>query len=1580
MNPLKFAAAMLAAWSGIVAAGPLADVPLTLKGSVPPNVLFSVSVEYPTANTAAYQGANDYSAALTYLGIFDPKKCYDYGNGMFLPQSLTTDHTCSGTWSGNFLNWATMTGLDEFRHAMTGGNRFIDTDTETVLERTYQDGQGGTSNFPNKTFSGSGATPYSNVTITNQGKGVTMVVATSGGDVANCTNPSLSGGTFSCAFTQQSNGGNLTCASWSGNGSTTSPYACTSFNPSGSGQVFSGVTPGTKSSASAGDTTTVSCVNPSFNGTTFACDLVAAGGNSGSCITWSGSGLSATDPFTCTAFGSFSGGAVFSGSGTSTASFVRASGNQPQTDEKPPCTFTSTPSKKLNCSLTTGSIVTCTNFSGNGTKNNPYVCTGAWTSSGGETGFSHGNGNKKTSGSIRYRPPSEIRYTTPATSTTYYYRSSYAGSNTAGYYYYSTYDVSLSPSQTFNVRVKVCDPNVGLESNCKPFGSSYKPTGVVQDNGDRMRFGVLSYYNSRDIDNAVMRSKLKYVAPQKYASGGGTVANPNKEWDANGKLLQSPDSAESSDWKFAAANSGVINYINKFGSTGTGNTRYKVYDNIGKLYYESLNYLRGRSPTSAYHANATAANSDNFPVITNWGDPIEYSCQKNYVIAMGDMNTWCDKRLPGGLFTDTLNGVCNAQNGQADDRGGLSGDSGVGVGDWTNKIGTLEGKTSLATTGAGVGNASYYMSGLAYWARRNDIRPDDPTKSQTAGVQTVKTFVIDVQEYKRTGVPGANNGSSQFWYAAKYGGADSFDSSGAPLNWSKPRTVFGTSHADWPNTLLPAGDPASMISSVKEAIEDIAAVVGNEAALAQSSGDLRIGVGSFIYRSIFNTKDWSGDVQAFKIDTDGKISEAPTWLASSNRPAPVDRRILTFNDGRNADGTVDTADTNKRRGVVFDYANLSLLQKATLDADALGNVDGLGEERVNYLRGDTSNEAKPPTGLGWRTRTSKLGDFINSSPAYVARPLALFPTDGYYAFAKTIKDRRPMLYVGGNDGMLHGFDASAAATTGITPGKELIAFVPSAVYPNLSRLTASNYSHKYFVDASPVASEACFGTSGCTTWKTLLVGGLNAGGRGIYALDVTNPANFGTATASDLVLWEFTARDDPDLGYTFGKPVIRKMNNGRWAVIFGNGFHNTTPDSNAGVSATGRAYLYILYVDGPGAGNAWVQGTHYHKIELKAPSEGATPTLPLNPANGLASPAAIDNDLDGKIDVIYAGDRHGNVWKFDVSSSSPASWGVAFGTASSPLPLFSATDDLGNAQPITTGMEVSRHPLGGYLLLLGTGSYIETTDPLTPFKTQSYYGIWDKFDAAKTRVVRSNLQRQTVVASVNSDGDTYYIQSACRPNYSTSLATTGADPDCPSSIIVANSAQQLGWVFDLPASGERSVSEGPLLEAGVLTFTTLAPAANPCTGNTAGRMYNLSYLTGGRIERGVFDLNADGKLDASDLLTVASQITANAGGKVPPSGKELKGGWSERPIRHILLPNNSGGGGGGGGGTSPTTSCTPFVPGWGCPSLLGARRTRAVQDVNSCGNLSAGPAGCLNTTPLVLDAQQGRITWRQIMR
>ncbi|WP_263768797.1 pilus assembly protein [Propionivibrio soli] len=1206
---------IFAAASCPVFAGVLADAPLSVIAPVPSNVIFPLSVEFPTANTAAYQGTNDYNRTNTYLGIFDDKKCYTYDatNQWFEPAGLATNHSCTAKWSGNFLNWASMTGLDEFRYAMTGGNRYRDTSTLTVLERTYQSGQGGTNNFPDKSYSGSGDTPHTSISkIVNQGQGVSMAV------------------------------------------------------------------------------------------------------------------------------------------------------------------------------------------------------------------------------------------TVGATTTTY------------------------------RVRAKVCvnDSAVGgLESNCVGYGSGantvYKPIGAIQRNGDKMRFGVFSYFKDNSIDNAVMRSKAKYVAPTKWTASG-SVSNGNKEWSAtDGTFFSNPDPDDATNsYNGAVTNSGVINYINKFGTAAGG---YKTYDNVGKLYYEALKYLRGLQPTSNFYTGATTANNDNFPVITSWDDPVQYSCQKNFIMVMGDTHTWCDKRLPGGSFTGTNNSQCNATATQVADKGSLSGDTDLNVTTWTNKIGSLESISNMATTGIQNG-ASYYLSGMAYWAAYNGFRPKSDLTSHTPDTSRdnnvkAKTFIIDVLENKDLGQ------NKQYWFAAKYGGADSFAATnGAAQDWSTSRTFsspYPTFSGDWPKTLLPAGDPASMISAVNSAFATIASQSVSSTPSSASVADMATTTASAanIYEVKYDPSKWTGDVESYTLDrTTMEKSASPVWKASNRLPAWNSRKIVTFNDGLNADGT-ETSATNARQGVLFTSgtfsSNLSPRQQAFLNLNpATGTSDGRGAARVDYLRGDAVNEGS--SGYQWRARASRLGDFINSGAVYVKYPKGLVRGTDYGTYATAVTSRTPMLYAGGNDGMLHAFNAEAGSDGNPTTnsGREIFAYVPSAVYSRLGLLAWPDYSHKYYVDATPIVADAKLTGSGCTSgsdaykcWRTVLVGGLGGGGQGVYALNITDPSSFSSASPSSIAMWEFTDRDDADMGYSFARPYVAQMNNGKWAVIVGNGFNSKDADNDVGGvqrTGSGRANLFILFLDGPtGTNRAWVSGTDYIKIELKSPDESATTPEP----NGLASVQGIDNDRDGKVDYLYAGDRRGNLWKIDVSGSATSGWKSAFGSIAEPTPLFTAktADTTPVLQQVTAPPTVIRHPNGGFMVLFGTGSYIDQGDSTGPFTMQSFYGIWDKNNG--TTVSRSQLQKQKTLATASFEGKLYGLQSTCVANYSTSAVTrSSATTTCPSSLQPVGSpiSQQRGWVLDLNFSGsstnpgERYVSDVEAgIADGVLTFVTLTPASSdPCEGGATDLMYDLDYLSG----------------------------------------------------------------------------------------------------------------------------------------
>ncbi|MDY0014512.1 MAG: PilC/PilY family type IV pilus protein, partial [Rhodocyclaceae bacterium] len=508
-----------------------------------------------------------------------------------------------------------------------------------------------------------------------------------------------------------------------------------------------------------------------------------------------------------------------------------------------------------------------------------------------------------------------------------------------------------------------------------------------------------------------------------------------------------------------------------------------------------------------------------------------------------------------------------------------------------------------------------------------------------------------------------------------------------------------------------ATDSASLTTALNEIFSDILAKTGSAAAVATNSTALLSN--SAIFQAKFNSGDWSGRLLAYPLGSNGSIAASPSWMAgSSDLPAPSYYVALPAANSR----AIITTKSSTGNGIPFRWpVNAASPTSSELD---VAQTTALGSANVlNYLRGDDTHEG---TGTGqYRPRPAgKLGDIVNSSPVYVAKPNLGYPDNfegaAYSAFRTAQVNRTPMVYAGANDGMLHAFKAS--------DGTEKLAFVPKALYSRLTNLSAQAYAHRYYVDGSPTVADAYLGSA----WKTILVGGLNGGGQGIYALDVTSPSSFSESNASTIVKWEFTDANDADLGYTYSQPVIGRLKNGKWAAIFGNGYNNTEADGNA--STTGRAYLFIVDL---------ADGSLLAKLDTKAGS-ATTP-------NGLASPAAVDMDGDNIVDYVYAGDLRGNLWKFDLTGNSAGSWKVAYGTTGSPQPLYTAVDGGGTAQPITVRPAVGLHPsqVNGLMVYFGTGKYIETGDNVTTgAQTQTFYGIWDK-DATVTSG-RSSLQQQTV--------------------------------------------------------------------------------------------------------------------------------------------------------------------------------------------------------------------------------------------
>jgi type IV pilus assembly protein PilY1 len=461
---------------------------------------------------------------------------------------------------------------------------------------------------------------------------------------------------------------------------------------------------------------------------------------------------------------------------------------------------------------------------------------------------------------------------------------------------------------------------------------------------------------------------------------------------------------------------------------------------------------------------------------------------------------------------------------------------------------------------------------------------------------------------------------------------------------------------------------------------------------------------------------------------------------------------------------------------------------------------------------------------------------VHSDLQYVAAPPFFYQFDDYYTFAINNSNRTAMVYVGANDGMLHAFNA--------VNGAEVFAYVPNDLMPKLSRLTSPTYGHQFYVDGPIDYGDAIIDGA----WKSVLAGSLRSGGQAVYALDITNPTAFSAAN----VLWEFSDENDPDLGYVLGRPQIKQMANGKWAVVISSGYNNTQVDGAA--SSSGNSYIFVLYIEDGDDG--W-SASDYVKI-------------PVPGADGLAGPAVADVDGDGLSDFIYVGDINGNMWKIDVTSTSSGNWSVAF----SGNPLFTATEsaaDGSEPQPITVRPAIKTHPLGiqhGVLVLWGTGKYYEISDDTTVGQpTQSIFGVWDR-DGYYNKALNDRN-------SFNERGfsrDTELVNPRIIADASSN--TRVIDPDSVNSPVwydASGNPDDRGWVVDLPADGER-VTQQIILRDDQAFFVTLIPDENVCRAGSSGWLMVLNAETGAAPLFPVFDITGDDIIDSDDILTVGDSL------------------------------------------------------------------------------------------------------------
>jgi len=646
--------------------------------------------------------------------------------------------------------------------------------------------------------------------------------------------------------------------------------------------------------------------------------------------------------------------------------------------------------------------------------------------------------------------------------------------------------------------------------------------------------------------------------------------------------------------------------------------------------------------------------------------------------------------------------------------------------------------------------------------------------------------------------------------------------------------VWGSDEIDdlWHSALnsrgefISAKDPTELASAIRDSVGQALQRELREAGVATASTVLQDGNRKYV--PLYKTGDWNGDIQTYILDANGQAG-AQIWAAESKLPAWANRNIVTW-----------STNASPASGVAFTWDTMGAANQTSLGT-VVTTPGSTAADRVNYLRGDRSKEGD---GQSFRARKGALGDFINSNPVLVKDSVNMgygtLPAaqggNSYASFLTYKAGRTATLFVGGNDGMLHAFKDTLGAVPA-DDGKEVFAYVPTTVYPNLSKLTDKLYGtnslyHQYYVDGPLVEADAFVNAPGAfaATWRNYMLGSLGSGGRAIFALDVTDTSNLGASS----VRWELSSASNSDLGHVSSPLQVGVLPNGEWVAIFGNG----------SFSDAGKAVLFV--------------------VNLQT-GEAQTLAVGTAGANGLGGVGVVRNG-SGQITTLYAGDLKGKLWKFDYLATAISRFEVSGGVA-----FFTATHTDGVAQPITQAPVLFDHSKGGRIVVFGTG-LLATEADANSTATQATYGVWDKSADTITRPMgRSLMEPRSLTAVAGSGGATFYQLAGTPVNWET----------------------QRGWVINLDvAAGMRVIYPPQVVSKKLALVSVIKPASSVLVCESAiGSGLNLLIPVedGKNPSYRFFDTNGDGLINSSDAIvagygTNADGIDAVVRGKPVCSG------------------------------------------------------------------------------------------------
>ncbi|MBM3116449.1 PilC/PilY family type IV pilus protein [Jeongeupia naejangsanensis] len=760
---------------------------------------------------------------------------------------------------------------------------------------------------------------------------------------------------------------------------------------------------------------------------------------------------------------------------------------------------------------------------------------------------------------------------------------------------------------------------------------------------------------------------------------------------------------------------------------------------LGETMVEITRYFGGQSSYYGKTKNTTSG---------TYSSPIQYRCQKNFAIVITDGDSTKDDSLPG------------------------------------------VGKSAIAYTSYDTANKAVSKS--------FEICQSTSTKSSVtcpAVLEGSSNSSDPFMDKNKTTYLRSIRDAAMYAYDADFrvGGTDLDNKSFDDPKFIKQNLTTYTVGFDVNNEVLAAtatvghgkyytaGNQTQLTTALSNAVSDIVASVSNAGGVATQSETTS--AGNKVFQPVFNPKGWYGELRCYNLDGSGNFNPNTSQCTPNGKaviPAAANRKLYS---AAVSNGTTTAFDFGASPATVV--SNMTTAQQNALGTNATDR-----QNVVRFLRGETVTN--------YRTRSNGLlGDIVDSQPVVISRPNGQTPDVDYPAF-KTSNADRNMVFIGANDGMLHGF--SIANMT------EIMGFIPSSVYPHLLSLSKADYgdpggtAHTYHVNGSMRWADVKLGNN----WKTLLVGGLGQGGQGYFAIDATNGSNF--SSAANTVKWEWTDQNKAGMGYSFGTPLIYSVRTSATtvvpAVILSNGYES---DYDDGTKANKSSSLYVINAS---------TGALLKEIVVAG---GA----------GLSSPAGVDAGQDGVLDYVYAGDANGKLWRFDLTTDTPDGFSVAAN------PVF----DAGPTHPIVmrpAAMILNRADNSslGNLVLFGTGRLLTDADR-TDTTTQSLYGIVDYMEATPRTIPRSELQVQTIDATATVSDSNKRVGSYRK--MSTNLV------DLQTSTSTGTMAK--GWYIDL-ANTERLVTSPMIYDDKVLFGTGITQSSEACLPGGKGWIMGLNPLTG----------------------------------------------------------------------------------------------------------------------------------------